>query len=82
MIDMKEFSKAYSNAYETFYNSDSSVMNCIEYYFTKQFDNRYNNDDSFTNTANDFMEYRKDALTSDREVAAFCITYIAFMNEY
>lgn len=81
-IDMKDFAENYSQAYQTFYGSDDSVLNCIEFYFCRMFDERYNSDEQFTDIANKFIEYRQDMMTSDRECAAFTVTYMAFNREF
>ena len=63
MFDVKEFTEDYSRAYRTFYNSDDSVIHCMEYHFTKMFDARYNTDKDFTAMVNAFIKHRQDLIT-------------------
>lgn len=74
--DLNVFSISFNKAYSLFYDRDDLFDN--QRYYSDYFDKFLNKKENRMLT--DFINYRKDFISSDREAAAFALTFWAIVN--
>lgn len=75
-IDMELFSKEFNANYEYLYNSDNDIPQYYE--LMDMFDMLSGKNEMFTKLVTEFIKYRQDYITSDREAVAFMITLLEY----
>lgn len=76
---LQEFNTAYRRNYNRLYNSDSAYMDALQSKAADAFNDLIKSDSLFKQAVIDFVAFRAgDPISSDREAAAFYITYSYF----
>ena len=72
-VNIHEFLKKYRDEYKFLYDSYDNVAGYRE--AVEEFDFRMEHDKAFNDAVQEFVKFRQDFISSDREAAAFMFTW-------
>ena len=76
MVDFKKFNEKFGAEYSFLYDNDDNVAGYDE--AVDAFDEMVSNSDAFKKFVGEFVNWRKDFISSDREAAAFMFACESF----